>query len=185
MLLSSEETQLGKRKVLNEAHLKELVLPEQGELLGRVQKISGGNQVLVQCTDGEIRLCRIRGKMKRRMWIREGDIVLISPWDFDHKRADIVWRYIKDHADWRQRFADKLRHLPDEERQHSSLTILGHFAHPHRAHPEPLKFDNFIAAVRNIPAGPDVPHLSEVFIHKYLDDMRRLGLLSEAARMVA
>jgi fatty acid CoA ligase FadD9 len=92
---------------------------------------------------------------------------------------------IKDHADWRQRFADKLRHLPDEERQHSSLTILGHFAHPHRAHPEPLKFDNFIAAVRNIPAGPDVPHLSEVFIHKYLDDMRRLGLLSEAARMVA
>jgi translation initiation factor 1A len=92
MLLSSEETQLGKRKVLNEAHLKELVLPEQGELLGRVQKISGGNQVLVQCTDGEIRLCRIRGKMKRRMWIREGDIVLISPWDFDHKRADIVWR---------------------------------------------------------------------------------------------
>jgi len=91
---------LGKRKVLNEAHLKELVLPEQGELLGRVQKISGGNQVLVQCTDGEVRLCRIRGKMKRRMWIREGDIVLVSPWDFDHKRADIVWRYIKDHADW-------------------------------------------------------------------------------------
>jgi len=91
---------LGKRKVLNEAHLKELVLPEQGELLGRVQKISGGNQVLVQCTDGMIRLCRIRGKMKRRMWIRESDIVLVSPWDFDPKRADIVWRYIKDHADW-------------------------------------------------------------------------------------
>jgi translation initiation factor 1A len=91
---------LGKRKVLNEAHLKELVLPSQGELLGRVQKISGGNQVLVQCTDGQVRLCRIRGKMKRRMWIREGDIVLVSPWDFDPKRADIVWRYIKDHADW-------------------------------------------------------------------------------------
>jgi len=91
---------LGKRKVLNEAHLKELVLPEQGELLGRVQKISGGNQVLVRCTDGVVRLCRIRGKMKRRMWIREGDVVLVSPWDFDPKRADIVWRYIKDHADW-------------------------------------------------------------------------------------
>ena len=100
MLFTGEETQLGKRKVLNEAHLKELVLPEQGELLGRVQKISGGNQVLVQCTDGQVRLCRIRGKMKRRMWIREGDIVLVSPWDFDPKRADIVWRYIKDHADW-------------------------------------------------------------------------------------
>lgn len=93
---------MGKRKVLNEAHLKELVLPQEGELLGRVLKISGGNQVLVQCTDGETRLCRIRGKMKRRMWIREGDVVLVSPWDFDKKRADIMWRYIRDHADWLQ-----------------------------------------------------------------------------------
>ncbi len=91
---------MGKRKVLNEAHLKELVLPQAGELLGRVLKISGGNQVVVNCVDGVTRLCRIRGKMKRRMWIRERDIVLVSPWDFDNKRADIIWRYIKDHADW-------------------------------------------------------------------------------------
>lgn len=91
---------MGKRKVLNEAALSELVLPESGELLGRVRKLSGGDHVLVQCTDGETRLCRIRGKMKRRMWIRENDIVLISPWDFSPKRADIVWRYIRAHADW-------------------------------------------------------------------------------------
>jgi len=100
MLLPSEEIELGKRKVLNEAHLKELVLPQQGEILGRVVKISGGNQVIVACVDGLTRLCRIRGKMKRRMWIRERDIVLVSPWDFDNKRADIIWRYIKDHAEW-------------------------------------------------------------------------------------
>ncbi|MDA4123554.1 MAG: translation initiation factor eIF-1A [Thaumarchaeota archaeon] len=93
---------MGKRKVLNEAHLKELVMPQQGEILGRVVKISGGNQVIVACMDGKTRLCRIRGKMKRRMWIRERDIVLVSPWDFDNKRADIMWRYIKDHADWLQ-----------------------------------------------------------------------------------
>lgn len=91
---------MGKRKVLNEAHLKELVLPQTGELLGKVLKISGGNQVLVKCADGETRLCRIRGKMKRRMWIREDDVVLVAPWDFDNHKADILWRYIKDHADW-------------------------------------------------------------------------------------
>jgi translation initiation factor 1A len=102
VLLASEEIELGKRKVLNEAHLKELVLPQAGEILGRVVKISGGNQVIVNCVDGETRLSRIRGKMKRRMWIREGDIVLVSPWDFDNKKADIIWRYIKDHADWLQ-----------------------------------------------------------------------------------
>jgi translation initiation factor 1A len=75
-------------------------MPQQGEILGRVVKISGGNQVIVACVDGLTRLCRIRGKMKRRMWIRERDIVLVSPWDFDNKRADIIWRYIKDHAEW-------------------------------------------------------------------------------------
>jgi translation initiation factor 1A len=91
---------LGKRKVLSEADLKELVLPEQGELLGKVVKLSGGDLLLVKCTDGQTRLCRIRGKLKRRMWIRENDVVLIAPWDFDNKRADVVWRYIKAHADW-------------------------------------------------------------------------------------
>lgn len=100
LLFASEEIELGKRKVLNEAHLKELVLPQAGEILGRVVKISGGNQVIVNCVDGITRLCRIRGKMKRRMWIRERDIVLVSPWDFDNKRADIIWRYIKDHSEW-------------------------------------------------------------------------------------
>lgn len=100
LLFASEEIELGKRKVLNEAHLKELVLPQEGEILGRVLKIAGGNQVIVHCVDGETRACRIRGKMKRRMWIRERDIVLVSPWDFDPHHADIIWRYIKDHAEW-------------------------------------------------------------------------------------
>jgi len=91
---------LGKRKVLSEANLKELVMPEQGEFLGRVIKLTGGDQVIVKCSDGQTRFCRIRGKLKRRMWIRENDIVLISPWDFDNRRADILWRYIRAHADW-------------------------------------------------------------------------------------
>ena len=31
---------------------------------------------------------------------KENDIVLIAPWDFNTKRADVVWRYIRAHADW-------------------------------------------------------------------------------------
>lgn len=100
MLRTGEEGTLGKRKVLNEANLKELFIPESGEVLGIVLKMMGGDHVLVKCVDGETRMCRIRGKMKRRMWIRENDTVAVAPWDFDAKRADIVWRYIKAHADW-------------------------------------------------------------------------------------
>jgi len=93
---------LGKRKVLSEANLKELVMPQAGEVLGKAIKMTGGDQVIVKCVDGETRQCRIRGKLKRRMWIREGDIVLVAPWDFDNRKADILWRYIKAHADWLQ-----------------------------------------------------------------------------------
>lgn len=91
---------MGKRKVLSESNLKELVMPQQGEILGRAIKMTGGDQVIVKCIDGETRQCRIRGKLKRRMWIREGDIVLVAPWDFDNRKADILWRYIKAHAEW-------------------------------------------------------------------------------------
>ena len=91
---------MGKRKVLSESNLKELVMPGQGEILGKAIKMTGGDQVIVKCADGETRNCRIRGKLKRRMWIREGDIVLVAPWDFDPRKADILWRYIKAHAEW-------------------------------------------------------------------------------------
>jgi len=97
VLFASEEIELGKRKVLNEAHLKELVLPNR-ESSSQSPEDLGGNQVLVQCTDGEIRLCRIRGKMKRRMWIREGDICSSRPGTLTTGGQTSFWRYIKDHA---------------------------------------------------------------------------------------
>jgi translation initiation factor 1A len=85
---------------LNEADLKQLTLPEAGELIGRVLKMSGGEHVIVKCTDGKTRMARIRGKMKRRMWVRENDMVLVAPWDFKDDRADIVWRYTVSQVEW-------------------------------------------------------------------------------------
>lgn len=55
---------MGKRKVLSESNLKELVMPGQGEILGRAIKLTGGDQVIVKCADGETRNCRIRGKLR-------------------------------------------------------------------------------------------------------------------------
>jgi translation initiation factor 1A len=74
-------------------------MPENGELFGRVVKLVGGDNIIVKTTDGKVRTCRIRGKIKRRMWIRDNDLVLIAPWDFQSDKADIIWRYIAAHAD--------------------------------------------------------------------------------------
>ncbi len=92
---------MGKKKVLSEEELSEMVLPVANDVLGIAVKMLGYDRVLVKCQDGHERLCRIRGKMKRRVWIREGDIVLVSPWDFQSdKRGDIFWRYKRSQAEW-------------------------------------------------------------------------------------
>ncbi len=95
---------MGKKKVLTEEELSEMVLPSANDVLGVAVKLLGFDRVLVKCQDGNERLCRIRGKMKRRVWIRVGDVVLVSPWDFQSdKRGDLIWRYTKAQADMLRR----------------------------------------------------------------------------------
>jgi len=92
---------LGKKKVVSEEELEEeLVLPSGTDVLGIAVKLLGYDRVLVKCQDGHERICRIRGKLKRRFWIRVGDVVLVSPWDFQYEtRGDIIWRYTKGQAE--------------------------------------------------------------------------------------
>lgn len=91
---------MGKKKVLSEEEISDMVLPTANDVLGVAIKLLGFDRVLVKCQDGNERLCRIRGKMKRRVWIREGDVVLVSPWDFQSdKRGDVTWRYTKSQAE--------------------------------------------------------------------------------------
>ena len=94
-------TKMGKRKVKNEGNLENMLLPRGSDVLGTAVKMLGGERILVKCQDGKERLCRVRGKLKRRVWVREGDIVLVSPWDFQpDKRGDIYWRYRRNQAEW-------------------------------------------------------------------------------------
>jgi translation initiation factor 1A len=91
---------LGKKKVISEEELSDMVLPAASDVLGVAVKLLGFDRVLVKCQDGNERLCRIRGKMKRRVWIRIGDVVLVSPWDFQSdKRGDLIWRYTRSQAE--------------------------------------------------------------------------------------
>ncbi len=95
---------VGKKKVKSEEKYSVKVLPVANDVLGIATKMLGYDRIMVKCQDGHERLCRIRGKMKRRAWIRLGDIVLVSPWDFQSdKRGDIIWRYKRNQADWLRR----------------------------------------------------------------------------------
>ena len=92
---------MGKRKVKSEGNLQRMILPTENDVLGIAIKMLGSERILVKCQDGKERLCRIRGKLKRRVWVREGDVVLVSPWDFQSDtRGDIFWRYTKNQREW-------------------------------------------------------------------------------------
>jgi translation initiation factor 1A len=91
---------LGKRKILSESDIKPR-LPRDFEVLGIAEKLLGYERVMVRCLDGFTRLCRIRGKMKRRVWVRLNDVVIVSPWDFQRdKRGDITYRYRRNQTAW-------------------------------------------------------------------------------------
>ncbi|MEA3329213.1 MAG: translation initiation factor eIF-1A [Nanoarchaeota archaeon] len=65
------------------------------EIIGKVEQRVGGNRMFVKCTDGVTRNCRIPGRLRRALWIREDDFVIVKPWEFDNKKADILFKYNK------------------------------------------------------------------------------------------
>jgi len=79
-------------------------LPKRGQLLGEVEQLLGDRRMSIKCTDGHTRLCRIPGKIRKRIWIKEGNIVLLEPWEVQTKeRGDILWRYTNQQADYLRR----------------------------------------------------------------------------------
>ena len=71
---------------------------KKNEQFGIADQLLGGSRLMVICEDGKKRLGRIRGKMKKRRWIRVGDLLVIQPWSFDDDKADVMWRYTRTQA---------------------------------------------------------------------------------------
>ena len=96
---------MGKRLVKNESDIRRsMKLPNEYDVIGVVTKNYGSTRMNVKCQDGETRICRVRGKMKKRNWVREGDFVLVSPWEFQSEdKGDIIFRYTKNQAGWLKR----------------------------------------------------------------------------------
>ena len=58
----------------------------------------GNGRLEAQCFDGEKRLAHIRGKLRKKVWINQGDIILISLRDFQDAKADVILKYTADEA---------------------------------------------------------------------------------------
>ena len=69
------------------------------EMFAIADQLLGASKIRVMCADGKSRIGRIPGKLKKRMWIREGDLLIIRPWEFqEDEKADILFRYTRTQA---------------------------------------------------------------------------------------
>ncbi|MEM5793144.1 MAG: translation initiation factor eIF-1A [Candidatus Aenigmatarchaeota archaeon] len=90
-----------KPEITQEEEISRIKKPEQGEIYARVDMMLGSDKLRVSCDDGKERIARIPGKLRKRVWIRVGDIILIKPWDVQSdSRCDVTWRYTPTQAKW-------------------------------------------------------------------------------------
>ncbi|MEM4481118.1 MAG: translation initiation factor aIF-1A [Desulfurococcaceae archaeon] len=75
----------------------EIPLPSQQEattICGVIRHL-GGDYLLVKCLDGLDRKARIPGKLRKKVWIMEGDMVLVGLWDSGSDKCDIIHKYTR------------------------------------------------------------------------------------------
>lgn len=51
-----------------------------------------------KCFDGVTRLCHIRGKMRKKVWVNAQDIVLVGLREYQDNKCDVILKYSPDEA---------------------------------------------------------------------------------------
>src|SRR3989338_2127686 len=76
-------------------------LPKQGEMLGIVEIRLGFGKSRIICADCKTRICRVPGHLKRNLWVRPDNIVIVKPWEYEgDEKGDIIYKYQNNQADW-------------------------------------------------------------------------------------
>lgn len=73
------------------------------EIFGVAIQLMGANMIKVRCADGVERICRIPGKLRKKVWVRTNDLVIVRVWDFQPSKGDIAWRYLPNQTDYIKR----------------------------------------------------------------------------------
>ena len=87
-----KEEQERQEKIQQE--ISRINLPRGVETFGVIEQRLGGSRMRVKCLDGKTRICRIPGRLTRKLWVRDGDITIVQPWEYGgDEKGDIVYKY--------------------------------------------------------------------------------------------
>jgi translation initiation factor 1A len=78
-------------------------LPKGNEVIGIIEQRLGGNKMMVNCVDGKSRNCRVPGRLKRALWLRPDDVVIVEPWELDDTKGDVIFKYRPNQIAWLRR----------------------------------------------------------------------------------
>merc|ERR1712227_1171063 len=106
-------------KNFNGGQKRELIYREDGQEYAQITKMLGNGRIEVSCFDGIKRMGHIRGKLRKRVWMGQGDIILVSLRDFQDDQCDVVHKYNSDEA----RSLKQLGELPENAKINETDTF--------------------------------------------------------------
>lgn len=105
----------GRRKAKSGAgKVNELIFAEEESCYAFVKENNGSGHFKLLCQDGKERMGVLRGSMRRRVWVRRGDIVLVTTRDFQDEKCDIVHKYTSTEVTT----LSAMKEIPDELMKH-------------------------------------------------------------------
>lgn len=113
--MSKKKEELAEREQ-QEQDLRRMKLPRGKEVFGILEQRLGGSRIRVRCLDGKTRICRIPGRLKRKLWVREGDIIIVEPWEFGgDDKGDVIFKYTKTQVEFLKRkgYLDKMQEFEE------------------------------------------------------------------------
>ncbi|MFH1801641.1 MAG: translation initiation factor eIF-1A [archaeon] len=91
---------MNKQNKYEEVKIVRVKLPKGKEVIGIIEQRLGGNKMLVNCLDGKSRNSRVPGRLKRKLWLRPNDVVIVEPWELDNTKADVIFKYRTNEIEW-------------------------------------------------------------------------------------
>jgi translation initiation factor 1A len=97
-----------------------LIFKEDGQEYAQVLRMLGNGRLEAYCIDGVKRLCHIRGKMRKKVWVNTGDIVLLGLREYQDEKADVILKYMADEARSLKQYGE----LPDNIRVNDTDALI-------------------------------------------------------------
>ena len=95
-VIGGNKRRKGKKNSTYSINQKDLIKKDDDQMYARVVALLGNGRLNALCDDGETRLCKIRGKMMKKDFIKTDGIILVSRRDYEDKKADVIHKYNDD-----------------------------------------------------------------------------------------